>query len=109
MITSFSRRRQWTRIMKPKQKQFTRKKASVFRVWLVMPLLWLLPVLAGGGTQAQAQPKVFNVREFGAAGDGRTLDTKAIQKALDTCGKAGGGTVRFPAGTYLSQPLTLRT
>ncbi|HMD53617.1 MAG TPA: glycosyl hydrolase family 28-related protein, partial [Phycisphaerae bacterium] len=51
----------------------------------------------------------FDVREFGAKGDGKTLDTAAIQKALDECGNAGGGTVRFPAGTYLSQPLLLRT
>jgi polygalacturonase len=48
------------------------------------------------------------VRDFGATGNGKTLDTKAIQKALDACGEAGGGTVLFPAGTYLSQPLTLR-
>lgn len=74
-----------------------------------MPLLWLLPALAGCGTNAQAQTKVFNVRDFGATGDGKTLDTRAIQKALDTCGRAGGGTVQFPAGTYLSQPLTLRS
>src|SRR5688572_2065224 len=51
----------------------------------------------------------FNVREHGAKGDGQTIDTIAIQKALEACGKAGGGTVRFPAGTYLSKPLTLRT
>ena len=57
---------------------------------------------------AQAGP-VFNVREFGATGDGQTYDTAAIQKALDTCGNSGGGTVEFPAGTYLSQPLVLRT
>jgi len=56
-----------------------------------------------------ATGKEYNVREFGAKGDGRTLDTAAIQKALDTCGKSGGGTVRFPAGTYLCRPLTLRT
>ena len=55
-----------------------------------------------------AEPGVFDVREFDARGDGTTLDTKAIQKALDACGKAGGGTVEFPAGVYLSQPLTLR-
>ena len=55
------------------------------------------------------ESKIFDVRVFGAQGDGTTLDTKAIQKALDACGKAGGGTVEFPAGTYLSQPLTLRT
>jgi len=50
----------------------------------------------------------FNVRDFGATGDGTTFDTKAIQKALDAC-KEAGGTVEFPAGTYLSQPLTLRS
>jgi polygalacturonase len=48
----------------------------------------------------------FNVRDCGAAGDGRTFDTAAIQKALDAC-QASGGTVEFPAGTYLSRPLTL--
>jgi polygalacturonase len=58
---------------------------------------------------AAAAPKVFDVREAGAKGDGTTLDTKAIQQALDACGKAGGGTVRFSPGTYVSQPLTLRT
>jgi polygalacturonase len=49
----------------------------------------------------------FNVRDFGAAGDGKTFDTVAIQKALDAC-KQNGGTVEFPTGAYLSQPLTLR-
>ena len=56
-----------------------------------------------------AQAKVFDVRDFGAKGDGTTLDTVAIQAALDACGKAGGGVVRFTAGTYLSQPITVRT
>lgn len=51
---------------------------------------------------------VFNVHEFGAKGDGKTFDTLAIQQALDTAGKAGGGTVRLPPGTYLSQPIYLR-
>src|SRR5258706_9474080 len=50
----------------------------------------------------------FNVRDFGATGNGKTLDTPAIQKALDECGKTGG-TVRLPAGTYLSGPITLRS
>ncbi len=52
---------------------------------------------------------VFDVRQSGAKGDGRTFDTEAIQKALDDCGKAGGGTVRFTAGTYLSKPLVVRS
>lgn len=53
--------------------------------------------------------KTFDVRDLGAKGDGTTYDTEAIQKALDQCGKTGGGTVKFPAGTYLSKPITIRT
>ena len=52
--------------------------------------------------------RTFNIREFGAKGDGKTLDTAAIQQALDACGKAGGGIVRLSPGTYLSQPVYLR-
>ncbi len=44
---------------------------------------------------------VFNVREYGATGDGVTLDTAAIQAALDAAHTAGGGVVWFPAGVYL--------
>jgi polygalacturonase len=54
-------------------------------------------------------PHVFDVKESGAKGDGKTLDTDAIQKTLDECAKAGGGTIRFPAGTYLSKPIVLRS
>src|SRR5438445_8333929 len=56
-----------------------------------------------------AAGRTFDVRDFGAIGDGKTISTTAIQKALDQCGLAGGGTVLFKSGTYLSQPLTLRT
>lgn len=52
--------------------------------------------------------KIFDVKKFGATGDGKTYDTEAIQKALDTCAKAGGGTVEFPAGTYWSKPINLK-
>lgn len=52
--------------------------------------------------------KVFDVRIAGAFGDGKTLDTSAIQRALDDCGRAGGGTVLFPEGVYLSKPIVLR-
>jgi polygalacturonase len=52
--------------------------------------------------------QIFNVRNFGATGDGHTYDTTAIQKALDACGVAGG-IVEFPAGVYLSQPIILHS
>ncbi|MGH7952465.1 MAG: glycoside hydrolase family 28 protein, partial [Limisphaerales bacterium] len=54
-----------------------------------------------------AAGKIYNVRAYGAKGDGTNLDTVAIQIALDACGQTGG-TVLFPPGIYLSQPLTLR-
>ncbi len=43
----------------------------------------------------------FNVRDFGAAGDGKNLDSPAINRAIAACAAAGGGTVVVPAGTYL--------
>lgn len=51
---------------------------------------------------------IYSVREYGAKGDGKTIDTAAIQKAIDECGKAGGGKVLVSAGTYLSKPIFLR-
>ena len=51
---------------------------------------------------AQAQTKAtFNVRDFGAVGDGTNKDTIAFQKALDACAVGGGGEVVVPAGNYL--------
>ena len=43
----------------------------------------------------------FNIRDFGARGDGVTLDNGAINAAIEAAAKAGGGKVRVPAGTYL--------
>ncbi len=48
-----------------------------------------------------AQTDVWNVRDFGAKGDGKTDDTAAFQRALDEAGKAGGGVVVAPKGNYL--------
>ena len=42
----------------------------------------------------------FSVLDYGATGDGSTVDNAAIQAAIDACASAGGGTVYFPAGTY---------
>lgn len=49
------------------------------------------------------------VTDHGAIGDGKTLNTAALQKAIDTCAGWGGGTVVFPAGRYLSGTLFLRS
>jgi len=50
----------------------------------------------------------FNIKDFGAKGDGKTVDTKSINDAIDAATKAGGGTVLFPAGTYLSYSIHLK-
>ncbi len=50
----------------------------------------------------------INVRDFGALGDGRTVETRALQSAIDACRAQGGGMVFFPAGQYLTGSLTLR-
>lgn len=49
----------------------------------------------------------FNIRDFGATGDGKTLDTAAIQGAVDAALAAGGGTVLVPPGRFLTDPFTL--
>ena len=54
-----------------------------------------------------AHKTVFNVRSFGATGDGRTLDGPAIDRAIQAASAAGGGTVFVPAGTYLSGSIHL--
>lgn len=58
---------------------------------------------------AEAGLEVYHdVRKHGAVGDGRHLDTEAIQAAIDAAAAAGGGVVDLPAGTYLSGALTLK-
>lgn len=51
----------------------------------------------------------FNVMNHGAVGDGKTLDTAAIQKSIDAAALAKGGRVVFPAGTYLSGSVRLKS
>ena len=79
---------------------------------------WL--ALAGGtaAPTGAAQPgmaavaagrSTFNVRNYGAAGDGKAKDTGAIQKAIDACFAARGGVVYLPPGDYLSGTIVLKS
>jgi Glycosyl hydrolases family 28 len=67
------------------------------------------------GSAAQAQQPVparfatCDVRAYGAAGDGKQLDTAAINAAIRACAKAGGGTVELTPGTYLSGTIVMLT
>ena len=64
----------------------------------------IMSVLIITATQSTiaASSGVFNIRDYGAIGDGKALDTSAIQKAIDACSAEGGGQVLFPPGRYLS-------
>ena len=67
-----------------------------------------------GVASAARKPSVnpspfFNVAAFGASGDGKAICTGPIQKAIDECGRSGGGRVVFPAGRYLTGPIFLKS
>jgi len=72
------------------------------------PLLFATGLLLGIH-QASAVENVFNVRNFGATGNGTTLDSPAIDRAIISASAAGGGTVLVPAGTYLSGSIHLQS
>jgi polygalacturonase len=54
-------------------------------------------------------PIFFDVRTYGATGDGKTVDSPAINKAIEAAAAAGGGTVIFPAGTYVCFSIRLKS
>lgn len=59
---------------------------------------------------ATAQKRIyFDVRAYGAKGDGTSIDSPAINAAIDAAANAGGGTVTFPAGIYLSYSIHLKS
>src|SRR5262249_34393781 len=51
----------------------------------------------------------FDVRKFGATGDGKTLDSPSINQAIAAASAAGGGTVHLPAGSYLCRSIRLKS
>src|ERR1041385_900705 len=74
---------------------------------LSVPMLVGSTLLARDGRAAESSAenkllgaKVYNVRDFGAVGDGKTLDTAAVQAAIDACTKHRGGVVLIPAGDF---------
>ena len=75
--------------------------------------LGLLAAPAGTAQESASEPPhgrlALNVRDFGAAGNGTTKDTGAIQQAIDRCWALGGGDVLVPAGSYLTGAIALRS
>lgn len=64
---------------------------------------------ASAGGSASGVQAFFDVRKYGATGDGKTLDTDAVNSAIEAAAGAGGGTVLFPAGTYLCFSIHLKS
>ncbi|WP_169720313.1 glycosyl hydrolase family 28-related protein [Atopococcus tabaci] len=60
----------------------------------------------GGSTPSES---TYNVKEFGAAGDGRTDDTPAFEQAIEAAASNGGGEVFVPVGTYVLHPIFLQS
>ena len=56
-----------------------------------------------------AAPGVYDVRDYGAKGDGTTLDHRAINKAIEAATAGGGGQVVLSAGTYLCGSIRLKS
>jgi len=70
---------------------------ELIRVWIA-----LVAICIPAASPAVAAEVLYDVRDYGAKPDGKTLCTTSIQKAIDACSQSGGGTVYLPPGTFLS-------
>jgi polygalacturonase len=89
-----------------------RQSLTPHRVVLALVLIGWSPsvALAQGATPATASAaRGYDVRAFGAKGDGVTIDSDAINRAIEAASAAGGGTVHLSAGTYASHSIRLRS
>ncbi|MFH8774053.1 glycosyl hydrolase family 28 protein [Streptomyces sp. NPDC017958] len=77
--------------------------AAAIVLFVVAVVLGLTHPAALAAPEPAPRAAVFDVRDYGAKGDGSTNDTPAVNKAVNAASSAGGGTVRFPAGTYKSK------
>ncbi len=69
---------------------------------------FILSILLSVNVAFAAGSTIHNVESFGAVGDGKTMNTKAIQSAIDECAKQGGQ-VYFPKGTFLTATIQLKS
>jgi polygalacturonase len=82
------------------------------RALLALPPLTLASGVGNAARAASSRPAaepLFDVRSYGAKGDGKTVDTPAIDRAIEAVAAAGGGTLLFPAGTYVCFTIHLRS
>ena len=77
--------------------------------WIVTVASAVLLRSTSAPAEGAGPERTFCVSEYGAAGTGKTLDTRAIQRAIDACNAAGGGTVYLGPGDYLSGTIFLKS
>ena len=77
--------------------------------FFLLSILFLLGTAFFAPSQAQQSPAVFNIKNYGARGDGKTINTQAFNKTMDACAEAGGGTVVVPAGIYLTGTVRMKS
>lgn len=73
--------------------------------YLLFIKLWIFTIICN----AQIRSSIFSPYDFGAKGDSKTIDTKAIQAAIDSCHNSGGGKVYLHSGTFISGTLYLKS
>lgn len=86
-----------------------RKTFAILFLITALSFYFHLNIYAFQNPEATKGIKVYNVCDFGAVGDGKTLNTKVIQSAIDACHSDSGGTVLIPAGEFLSGTLELKS
>jgi polygalacturonase len=74
----------------------------------ILGFAFALAIVLAAVPASCAFTRICDPRIYGARGDGSAKDTLAIQQAIDSCAKDGGGTVQLSAGTYLSAPIVLK-
>ena len=78
------------------------------RVFVICVSIFMISSIADVSASGRPLQK-YNVLNYGAKGDGKTLDTIAINTAISDCYESGGGTVVLPAGTYVSGTIVLKS
>lgn len=76
---------------------------------MMMNSLWSMAIEPLQENKSGNTVKVYNIKDYGAVGDGKTLSTEAINNAIIACSKAGGGTVLVPAGRFLTGTVKLKS
>ena len=83
------------------------KRSLVFLTYILV--IQLVALHAAEKKSPAPQVKSFDILSYGAVGDGQTINTTSIQKAIDACFAAGGGRVVVPSGVFMTGSLRLKS